>query len=108
MTNLSYIWIIEPHSSGYPHLHIVIFSLISINLQEKIRLLWSQKYVAGSKLHVVDFVTRTPEEDIESRLKSPISMFPHKSIEYPLFFFHPLPLNLVKTVTNPLAIYFIK
>ena len=64
--DLSYIWLIEPHSSGYPHLHIVIFSSISEILQEKIRLLWSQKYAAGSKLHGVDFVTRTPEEDIDS------------------------------------------
>jgi len=64
--DLNYIWVVEPHASGYPHLHVVIFTQLSDNLQNKIKKLWSEKYQTGSKDHGVDFTTRTPEEDIDS------------------------------------------
>jgi len=63
---LTYIWVIEPHKSGYPHLHILVFTEISQLLQDKIKQLWSEKYKAGSKEHGVDFTTRISEEDINS------------------------------------------
>lgn len=63
---MTYIWVIEPHKSGYPHLHILVFTEISQLLQDKIKQLWSEKYKAGSKEHGVDFTTRIPEEDINS------------------------------------------
>jgi hypothetical protein len=64
--DLTYIWVIEPHKSGYPHMHILVFAEISQLLQDKIKQLWSEKYKAGSKEHGVDFTTRIPEEDINS------------------------------------------
>jgi hypothetical protein len=66
ISDLTYIWVIEPHESGYPHLHILVFAEISQLLQEKIKQLWSEKYKAGSKEHGVDFTSRIPEEDINS------------------------------------------
>jgi hypothetical protein len=66
LPDLTYIWVIEPHGSGYPHLHILVFAEISQLLQDKIKQLWSEKYKAGSKEHGVDFTTRIPEEDINS------------------------------------------
>jgi len=64
--NLTYIWVIEPHESGYPHLHVLVFSDISEQLQKKIKQLWSGKYKVGSKAHGVDFTSRIPDEDINS------------------------------------------
>ena len=64
--NLTYIWIVEPHTSGYPHLHIVIFNRIPKPLQDKIRLLWAEKYQTGSKEHGVDFTVKPTDEDIAS------------------------------------------
>jgi len=66
VTDLTYIWVIEPHSSGYPHLHVIVFADISQLLQDKIKQLWSEKYEVGSKEHGVDFSTRIPDEDINS------------------------------------------
>ena len=63
---LTYIWVIEPHASGYPHFHIIVFNEIPKLLQDKIKQLWSEKYKVGSKEHGVDFSTRIPDEDIDS------------------------------------------
>ena len=64
--DLTYIWVIEPHTSGYPHFHVIVFAEIPELFQDKIKQLWSEKYKAGSKEHGVDFTTRTPEEDLNS------------------------------------------
>ena len=64
--DLTYIWVIEPHSSGYPHFHIILFAEIPESLQEKIKQLWSEKYKVGSKERGVDFSTRILDEDINS------------------------------------------
>jgi len=61
-----YIWIVEPHESGYPHLHVVLFSDVSIGIQERIKTLWSKNYRAGSFEHGADFEIRRPEQAIES------------------------------------------
>jgi hypothetical protein len=63
---LTYIWVIEPHASGYPHFHVIVFAEIPQPLQEKIKQLWSEKYQVGSEKHGVDFSTRIPDEDINS------------------------------------------
>lgn len=66
LPNPTYIWVIEPHKSGYPHMHIVVFDAIPPDIQEKIKKLWSDTYYAGSKEHGVDFSIRTPDDDIDS------------------------------------------
>lgn len=42
-----YIKVVEPHKSGYPHLHVVIFGIATPVLQEKVEQLWVEKYGAG-------------------------------------------------------------
>jgi hypothetical protein len=61
-----YIWIVEPHKTGYPHFHVVLFSGVSIGVQEKIKTLWSEKYQAGSLEHGAQFEIRRPDQAIES------------------------------------------
>lgn len=47
---LEYFWVIEPHKSGYPHLHAMIFTEIDFKGQYENRLkkLWADKYQKGS------------------------------------------------------------
>lgn len=61
-----YIWIVEPHKTGYPHLHVVLFTDVTIGMQERIKTLWSEKYHAGSFENGADFEIRRPDQAIES------------------------------------------
>lgn len=60
LPSVPYVAIMEPHQSGYPHLHIVVFADINQALQERLKRLWSEKYGAGSYAHGLDFEARTP------------------------------------------------
>jgi hypothetical protein len=55
MPHVDYFWWVEPHQSGYPHAHILIFGDVTPELQEKIHLLWTNKYGAGSLEHGIEF-----------------------------------------------------
>lgn len=44
-----YIRVIEPHGSGYPHLHLVIFGAALPSLQESVDRLWVDRYGAGGE-----------------------------------------------------------
>lgn len=47
-----YLKVVEPHESGYPHLHVVIFGIATPTLQEKIDDLWVDKYgIGGADAH---------------------------------------------------------
>jgi hypothetical protein len=61
-----YLWIVEPHKTGYPHLHVALFSDVPESIQERIKTLWSAKYRAGSFEHGADFEIRKPDQAIES------------------------------------------
>jgi hypothetical protein len=52
---LEFVYFYEPHKSGYPHLHVLFFGNLSSDVQNKIKLLWSEKYKAGSFSHGVKF-----------------------------------------------------
>lgn len=43
-----YIKVIEPHESGYPHLHVAIFGKADPTLADKIQELWVEKYGIGN------------------------------------------------------------
>lgn len=44
--------VFEPHESGYPHLHVLIFGKADPTLQEKVEELWVEKYgVGGAAAH---------------------------------------------------------
>jgi Tfp pilus assembly protein PilZ len=64
--NLLYVWVIEPHQMGFPHYHVLIFNEIPPELEHKIRVLWSEKYGAGSYENGVDFEFEKPSENIKS------------------------------------------
>ena len=61
-----YVWIMEPHKTGYPHLHVIIFDDVNQETQEAINRLWSKKYKAGSADHGVNFAIKSPDESIRS------------------------------------------
>lgn len=66
LPHVPFVWIMEPHKSGYPHLHVVLFADVDERTQNAIRALWSKKYKAGSFEHGVDFVVSKPEGGIKS------------------------------------------
>lgn len=43
-----YIRVIEPHESGYPHLHVAIFGAASRSLEDRVTEMWAEKYEVGS------------------------------------------------------------
>jgi len=43
-----YLRIVEPHESGYPHLHVAIFGIADPTLEEKVREMWAEKYEVGT------------------------------------------------------------
>jgi len=65
LRTIEYFWVMEPHESGYPHMHVMLFSEISPGLQDKISSLW-ELYGAGSRAHGVDFEIRPEIEGIRS------------------------------------------
>ena len=63
---LEYVWVMEPHKSGYPHMHVALFGYVSKALQERLRRLWSEKYGVGSAEHGIDFSVKSVKESIQS------------------------------------------
>lgn len=62
---LQYVWILEPHKTGYPHLHVAIFGWVPWHVQHKMKVLW-QKYGCGSYEHGAQFSTREGAGGIKS------------------------------------------
>jgi len=67
MPPLNYIRILEPHKSGYAHLHILLLTEFTDSDMNHIRNLWADKYNAGEKAGM-DFSVRE-----QNTLKSPIA-----------------------------------
>lgn len=66
LPDTSWCWIMEPHKTGYPHLHAVLFSDVSKGIQASIKNLWATKYNAGSYEHGVDFTANKPGQSVQS------------------------------------------
>lgn len=66
LPSTSFHWVMEPHETGYPHLHVVLFADLDGGTREAIRRLWSEKYGAGSRDRGVDFSANRPGQNIES------------------------------------------
>ncbi len=66
LPDTSWCWIMEPHKSGYPHLHTVLFSDVTIGVQQSIKKLWAEKYKAGSYEHGIDFTANRSDTSIQS------------------------------------------
>jgi len=65
---IDYVVIPEPHKSGYPHYHAILFTEKPIpeSLQKKCQNLWEKKYGAGSAEIGVQFDFRKPDQPIKS------------------------------------------
>jgi len=64
--DLDKIWVVEPHKSGYPHMHVAILGYLPKELQERLTRLWSEKYQVGSTEHGIDFSVTSVKESIQS------------------------------------------
>jgi hypothetical protein len=76
-----YFWVPEPHPSsdtGYVHYHIAIFADIPIELENKLRNLWSEKYKVGSHTYGLDFSTKQNKDSKIRSLKNYLSKYLEK------------------------------
>jgi hypothetical protein len=76
-----YFWVPEPHPSsdtGYVHYHIAIFADIPIELENKLRNLWSEKYKIGSHTYGLDFSTKQNKDAKIKSLKNYLSKYLEK------------------------------
>lgn len=51
----SYFWIMEPHKSGYAHIHMLIFKAVPRELRYKLAEAWNGYYGAGGYKHSLKF-----------------------------------------------------
>jgi hypothetical protein len=56
----------EPHKSGYPHIHIALFGYVPKEIQHRLTNLWVEKYNIGSAEHGIDFKVKSVKESITS------------------------------------------
>ena len=59
--NIEYLYIYEPHESGYPHIHVILFGTFTDDDIHRMKNLWSGKYGCGNYEHGLD--VSMPEED---------------------------------------------
>lgn len=62
---LDYFYILEPHKTGYPHMHIMYMKRLTDVEKQEIKTIWAEKYGAGSIEHGVDFSDPRPSENGE-------------------------------------------
>lgn len=60
---VDYFWILEPHKTGYAHMHLVYWRVLSETEQEHIRNLWERKYQVGKEGIGVAFSLPGASED---------------------------------------------
>lgn len=63
---INYVWVLEPHETGYPHCHLVVFQEFTDNEQQEIKRLWSEKYHAGSYDRGIEVTSKRSDESIQS------------------------------------------
>lgn len=61
----NYAWIMEPHKTGYPHIHIAYFGTVKEADQLRLKNLW-QLWGIGSREHGLDFKEKTSENSVKS------------------------------------------
>jgi hypothetical protein len=60
---VDYFWILEPHKTGYAHMHLIYWSILSEVGQGHIRNLWERRYQAGKEGVGVAFYLPGASED---------------------------------------------
>src|SRR5665811_2140208 len=61
---VSYMMVVEPHESGFPHYHMIVFASFTIDQQIRLRNCW-EKWGIGSFEHGLDFDERPQKENIK-------------------------------------------
>ena len=77
---LEYIYVYEPHKSGYPHMHVVLFGDLTDADFERMRKLWSGKYKIGSYEHGLHISKPKKHQEIE-HVRAYILKYIQKSID---------------------------
>jgi hypothetical protein len=62
----NYVWVLEPHETGFPHCHLVVFREFSEPEQVFIKELWSKKYQAGSFDRGIEITSKNSDKAIHS------------------------------------------
>lgn len=60
---IDYVWMFEPHKSGFPHLHLVYFKKLSELDRGSLQKIWHEKYELGDKEHGLYFSPPRGSED---------------------------------------------
>ncbi len=60
---IDYFWMLEPHKTGYAHMHLLYWRILSECEQEHIRKLWERKYRAGKEGIGIKFSLPEASED---------------------------------------------
>jgi hypothetical protein len=63
---INYVWVLEPHETGFPHNHLVVFREFTEAEQNTIKQLWSKKYRAGSYDRGIDITSKRSDKSIQS------------------------------------------
>jgi hypothetical protein len=63
---INYVWVLEPHETGFPHNHLIVFREFTEAEQNIIKQLWSEKYRAGSYDRGIEVTSKRSEESIHS------------------------------------------
>ena len=75
---IDYFWVPEPHKSGYVHYHLAVFADIPIELENKLRKLWAEKYQIGSHTYGLDFSQKKDKKAKIKHLKNYLSKYLEK------------------------------
>lgn len=75
---IDYFWVPEPHKSGYVHYHMAVFADIPIELENKLRKLWAEKYQIGSHTYGLDFSQKRDKKSKINHLKNYLSKYLEK------------------------------
>ncbi len=65
----SYIWVAEPHKSGYAHIHMLAFTAFTDDEKETVKRLWCDKYNAGVR-EALDIQDVKAEDDFGEHIKT--------------------------------------
>jgi hypothetical protein len=62
-----YVWVMEPHETGYPHMHVIILGDLTEEEKNRIIAFWADKYGTSDKIHGAKF-TYPPVKSIRNYL----------------------------------------
>lgn len=65
LRGIDYVWIMEPHKTGFPHIHVVILEKIDKERQMRLKRLWAA-YGCGSVKYGIKFTEKQGPDNIKS------------------------------------------